>query len=49
MKTLNFSDKLVPLVLSGAKTATWRLFDDKNLAIGDELIFKNKAAGADYE
>lgn len=48
MKILNFADKLAPLVLSGAKTSTWRLFDDKNLAVGDELIFKNKATAAEF-
>ncbi len=39
MKTLKFSTDLVPLVLSGEKTSTWRLFDDKDLQIGDELCF----------
>ena len=24
-------------ILNGSKTATWRLFDDKNLSVGDEL------------
>ncbi|MEI7653302.1 MAG: ASCH domain-containing protein [bacterium] len=37
MKTLKFAEKLVPSVLNGTKTATWRLFDDKNLSVGDEL------------
>ncbi len=41
MKSLKFRDFLVPLVLSGEKTATWRLFDDKNLQVGDELEFIN--------
>lgn len=27
----------MPLVLSGEKTTTWRLFDEKNLSAGDEL------------
>ena len=34
-KTLKFSPELVDLVLSGEKTATWRLFDDKDLRVGD--------------
>lgn len=34
-KGIKFRDYLVPLVLSGEKTATWRLFDDKDLAAGD--------------
>ena len=33
--SLKFSPELVDLVLSGEKTATWRLFDDKNLKVGD--------------
>ena len=41
-KILRFEEKLVHLVLSGKKTSTWRLFDDKNLGIGDELILQNK-------
>lgn len=44
-KTLKFVPKLVPLVLSGEKTSTWRLFDDKNLQEGDELEFVNKETG----
>jgi hypothetical protein len=42
MKTLKFDTTLVPLILSGEKTATWRLFDDKNLAVNDELEFIEK-------
>ena len=37
MKTLKFRHYLVPLVLSGEKTSTWRLFDDKNISIGDQV------------
>lgn len=36
-KTLKFSPELVELVLSGEKTATWRLFDDKDLMTGDRV------------
>lgn len=42
MKTLKFSENLVPMVLSGAKTSTWRLFDDKDLKVGDELSLINQ-------
>ena len=42
MKTLKFTSQLVDKILSGEKTSTWRLFDDKNLTIGDKLIFINK-------
>lgn len=44
-KILKFSSNLVPLVLSGEKTSTWRLFDDKNLQVGDDVVFVNKATG----
>lgn len=37
MKTLKFRDYLVPLVMSGEKDSTWRLFDDKDLNTGDEV------------
>ena len=40
-RTLKFRKHLVPLILSGEKTVTWRLFDDKNLAIGDEIDLVN--------
>jgi hypothetical protein len=37
MKTIKFRGHLVPAIIAGEKTATWRLFDDKNLSVGDEL------------
>ena len=42
MKTLKFKTNLVEMIMSGKKTVTWRLFDDKDLTIGDELEFVNK-------
>ena len=45
MKTLKFAPDLVLKILAGEKTSTWRLFDDKNLQIGDELEFINKETG----
>jgi hypothetical protein len=36
-KTLKFDEDLAELILSGKKTATWRLFDDKNISLGDKL------------
>jgi hypothetical protein len=42
MKTIKFAADLVPLVLSGEKTSTWRLFDDKALKTGDVVEFWNK-------
>ncbi len=48
MKTVKFSPHLVPLVLSGEKTSTWRLFDDKDLKKGDELSLVNKESGQEF-
>ena len=48
MKTLKFKDNLVPLVLSGEKYSTMRLFDDKNLQAGDELTLINKDSGEEF-
>ncbi len=43
MKTLKFAPHLVENILAGEKTSTWRLFDDKDLKVGDALAFLNKA------
>lgn len=48
MKTLKFAPELVPFVLSEEKTSTWRIFDDKDLSLGDELIFVNKVTGEEF-
>lgn len=40
-KTLGFREHLVALILSGQKTVTWRLFDEKNLTAGDTVDFLN--------
>lgn len=45
MKTLKFAPHLVEKILSGEKTSTWRLFDDKDLREGNELVFINKETG----
>lgn len=42
MKTVKFKPSLVPSVLSGEKKSTWRLFDDKDLQVGDVLSLINK-------
>ena len=39
MKTLKFSPELVQLIISGQKTCTWRIFDDKDLKVGDLVTF----------
>jgi hypothetical protein len=38
-KTLKFDSELVPMILSGEKTSTWRLWDDKDLSEGDVVDF----------
>ena len=48
MKTLKFAAKLVPLVLSGEKVSTWRLYDDKDLKVNDEVIFINRDTGEEF-
>ena len=48
MKTLKFVTELIPLILSGEKTSTWRLFDDKDLQVGDELSFINRTTGEEF-
>jgi len=48
MKTLKFAPHLVVKILSGEKTSTWRLFDDKELTEGDELLFLNKTTGEEF-
>ena len=52
MKTLKFRQVLAKEILDGRKTITWRLFDDKDLKVGDKLDFlewetKNKFAEAE--
>ena len=42
MKTLKFAPELCAEILKGNKTSTWRLFDDKDLQLGDPLVFVNK-------
>ena len=48
MKKLKFETKFVADILSGKKVSTWRLFDDKDLQQGDELIFINKETGQEF-
>jgi len=48
MKTLKFTPDLAEKILSGEKTATWRLFDNKDLQKGDKLIFINKETGDEF-
>ncbi len=48
MKTLKFAAHLVPLILSGEKISTWRINDDKDLQVNDELAFINKQTGEHF-
>jgi hypothetical protein len=52
MKTLKFRQHLAEEILTGNKTVTWRLFDDKNLKVGDKielLYWETKEKFADAE
>jgi ribonuclease HI len=42
MKSLKLEHKLASLVLDGSKTSTWRLFDDKDLTVNDEVLIIDK-------
>lgn len=48
MKSLKFSPHLVEKILSGEKFSTFRLFDDKNLTLEDDLIFINKENNEEF-
>lgn len=48
MKTLKFREKLSQLILEKRKNTTWRLFDDKNLSAGDEVIFLVWETGKEF-
>ena len=41
MKRIHFAPNLIPLILSGEKTSTWRLWDDKDLTTGNIVEFGN--------
>ena len=40
-KVLKFRPHLCEQIKNGEKTATWRLFDDKDLTLGDDIEFVN--------
>ncbi len=48
MKTLKFKSHLAEQIIAGEKTSTWRLFDDKDLTVGDEVTFFDKETGAQF-
>ena len=37
MKKIKFRRELAGLILNGQKSSTWRLFDDKDIQVGDNL------------
>lgn len=39
MKTLKFRKQLSELILKNEKTTTWRIFDDKDIKVGDIMQF----------
>ena len=45
MKRLKFHHKFVDKILSRAKISTMRLFDDKNLQVGDQLELVDSSTG----
>lgn len=42
MKTLKFDHQLAQLILEGKKTSTWRLYDDKDLSVNDDIKIVDK-------
>lgn len=48
MKTLKFRHNLIEKILNGSKTVTWRLFDDKNLQVGDQVEFIDWESGEKF-
>ncbi|MBI2007648.1 reverse transcriptase-like protein [Candidatus Saccharibacteria bacterium] len=42
MKTLKFEHHQAQLIAAGKKNATWRLYDDKNLSVDDEIRIVDK-------
>lgn len=48
MKTLKFKERLAEEILRGENDSTWRLFDDKNLSLGDLLRLVNKDSGEEF-
>lgn len=42
MKTLKFDHDLAQLILDGEKTSTWRLYDDKDLSVDDDVKIIDK-------
>lgn len=48
MKTIKFRPEYIPLILSGEKKSTWRLFDDKDLQVNDVVLLIDKSTGESF-
>lgn len=48
MKTLKFRPHLAERILAGNKTMTHRLFDDKDLTVGDRLFLVDKETSQEF-
>lgn len=48
MKSIKFKEHLVKSILKGEKKSTWRLFDDKNLQLGDNFSLINSDNGLEF-
>ncbi len=49
MKALKLDHELASLVRNGEKTSTWRIFDDKDLRVNDEIELVDKVNASDPE
>src|SRR6266567_1009893 len=49
MKTLKLDHELAKLVVRGDKKSTWRLFDDKDLTVNDQVRLIDKVDPKNHE
>lgn len=47
MKTLKLDHELAAAVIAGTKTSTWRLFDEKNISVNDQVLLIDKVNAKD--
>lgn len=47
MKTLKFNHQLAQMIISGKKTSTWRINDEKNLSVDDDVLVVDKVDRVD--
>ena len=47
MKTLKFDHKIAQLILQGKKNSTWRMFDDKDLKVNDQIVIIDRVGTKD--